>query len=136
MPYVENLLSNYITWFQKIHGNQHYLLRMLENWTSALDQNETVFALFVAPWCSVITLNFIQLNPNSGFAQVYRYCSRLLGDLWWWKSLTMIPTGNKTCRLSSFNHHKSNSSSSSSSSSLLWISSLLNFPTIKFDFLK
>ena len=96
MPYVENLLSNYITWFQKIHGNQHCLFRMLENWKSALDQNKTVFALFVAPWCSVVTLNFIQLNPKSGFAQVYRYCSRLVGDLWWWESPTMIPTGNKT----------------------------------------
>ena len=27
-----------------------------------------------------------------------------VGDLWWWGSLTMVPTGNKEKRLSSVNH--------------------------------
>ena len=40
------MLSDYITGFQKSHGSQHCLVKMLENWKSALD-NESVCALFM-----------------------------------------------------------------------------------------
>lgn len=40
---MENLFSNYITGFQKLHGSQHCLVRMLENWHCALHENESVF---------------------------------------------------------------------------------------------
>ena len=46
MSYVTNLLSDYITGFRKSHGSQHCLVKMLENWKSALD-NESVCALFM-----------------------------------------------------------------------------------------
>ena len=46
MSYVTNLLSDYITGFRKSHGSQHCLVKMLEKWKSALD-NESVCALFM-----------------------------------------------------------------------------------------
>ena len=46
MSYVTNLLSDYITGFRKSHGSQHCLVKMLENWKSALN-NESVCALFM-----------------------------------------------------------------------------------------
>ena len=47
--------------------------------------------------------NVIQLSLNSGYAQ-FKSCSRHVGDLRWWGSLTMIPAGNKAKHLSSVNH--------------------------------
>ena len=47
MSYVTNLLSDYITGFRKSHGSQHCLVKMLENWKSALDKSESVCALFM-----------------------------------------------------------------------------------------
>ena len=46
MSYVTNLFSDYITGFRKSHGSQHCLVKMLENWKSALN-NESVCALFM-----------------------------------------------------------------------------------------
>ena len=47
MSYVKNLLSDYITGFQKSHGSWHCLAKVLENWKSALDKSESVCALFM-----------------------------------------------------------------------------------------
>ena len=47
MSYVTNLFSDYITGFRKSHGSQHCLVKMLENWKSALDKSESVSALFM-----------------------------------------------------------------------------------------
>ena len=47
MSYVTNLLSDYITGFRKSHATQHCLVKMLENWKSALDKSEFVCALFM-----------------------------------------------------------------------------------------
>ena len=47
MSYVTNLFSDYITGFQKSHGSQHCLIKMLENWKSALDKSKSVCALFM-----------------------------------------------------------------------------------------
>ena len=47
MSYVTNLLSDYITGFRKSHGSQHCLVKMLENWKSALDKSESACALFM-----------------------------------------------------------------------------------------
>ena len=47
MFYVTNLFSDYITGFRKSHGSQHCLVKMLENWKSALDKSESVCALFM-----------------------------------------------------------------------------------------
>ena len=47
MSYVTNLFSDYITGFRKSHGSQHCLVKMLENWKSALDKSESVCALFM-----------------------------------------------------------------------------------------
>ena len=37
MSCINDLLSNYITGFRKLHGSQYYLVKMLENWKNALD---------------------------------------------------------------------------------------------------
>ena len=47
MSYVTNLFSDYITGFRKSHGSQHCLVKMLENWKSAVDKSESVCALFM-----------------------------------------------------------------------------------------
>ena len=47
MSYVTNLFSDYIAGFRKSHGSQHCLVKMLENWKSALDKSESVCALFM-----------------------------------------------------------------------------------------
>ena len=47
MSYVTYLLSDCITEFRKSHGNQHCLVKMLENWKGALDKSESVCALFM-----------------------------------------------------------------------------------------
>ena len=47
MSYVTNLFSDYITGFRKSHGSQHCLVKILENWESALDKSESVCALFM-----------------------------------------------------------------------------------------
>ena len=60
MSYVENLLSNYITGFQKLHVSQHWIIRMLEIFKSALDKNEFVFALFMD-----LSKDFDNINHNS-----------------------------------------------------------------------
>ena len=39
---MNDLPSNYITGFLKLHGNQHYLLKILENWKRALDKGHSV----------------------------------------------------------------------------------------------
>ena len=39
---MNNLPSNYTTGFRKLHGSQHYLLKTLENWKSALDKGDSV----------------------------------------------------------------------------------------------
>ena len=53
--------------------------------------------------CLSLLHNFIHLSLSSGSAQV-QFCSRCVRDSWWWGSLTMVPTENKTKRLSSVNH--------------------------------
>ena len=53
--------------------------------------------------CLSLLHNFIHLNLSSGSAQV-QSCSRCARDSWWWGSLTMVPTENKTKRLLSVNH--------------------------------
>ena len=47
MSYVTNLFSHYITGFRKSHGSQHCLVKISENWKSALDKSESVCALFM-----------------------------------------------------------------------------------------
>ena len=47
MSNVTNLFSDYITGFRKSHGSQHSLVKMSENWKSALDKSESVYALFI-----------------------------------------------------------------------------------------
>ena len=49
MSYVTNLLSDYIRRFEKSHESQHCLVKMLENWKSALDKNESVCTLYYKP---------------------------------------------------------------------------------------
>ena len=45
MSYMNNLLSNYITGFRKLHNSQHGHGKMLENWKNALGKGESVCAL-------------------------------------------------------------------------------------------
>ena len=47
MSYMNNLLSNYITGFRKLHDSQHGYGKMLENWKNALGKGESVCALFI-----------------------------------------------------------------------------------------
>ena len=47
MYYVENLLSDYITGFRKLHRRQHCHLKMLQNWKNALDKNKSVCASWI-----------------------------------------------------------------------------------------
>ena len=47
LSYVTNFLSDYITGFRKSRGSQHCLVKILENWTSALDKSESICALFM-----------------------------------------------------------------------------------------
>ena len=47
MSYVTNLLSDYIRRFEKSHGSQHCLVKMLENWKCALYKSESVCALYL-----------------------------------------------------------------------------------------
>ena len=57
MSYVTNLFLDYITGFRKSHGSQHCLVKMLENWKSALDKSESVCALFMELSKAVDTIN-------------------------------------------------------------------------------
>ena len=41
------MLSDYITGFWKSHESKHCLVKILENWKSALDKSESVCALFM-----------------------------------------------------------------------------------------
>ena len=59
----------------------------------------------VAPWCS--GYRYCTTSFNKAWAQVLRRfqpCSRRVRDLLWWRSLTMVPAGNKAICLSSVNH--------------------------------
>ena len=47
MSYMNDLLSNYITGFRKLHGCQHCLVKMLENWKNALNKKDSVCVLFI-----------------------------------------------------------------------------------------
>ena len=47
MYYVENLLSDYITGFRKLHRSQHCHLKMLQNRKNALDKNKSVCASWI-----------------------------------------------------------------------------------------
>lgn len=42
--YMNDLPSNYITGFLKLHGSQHYLLKVLENWKRALCKGHSISA--------------------------------------------------------------------------------------------
>ena len=56
----------------------------------------------MAPWCSGCTTSF-----NKAWTQVLRRlkpCLRRVGDSRWWRSLTVVPAGNKAKRFSSVNH--------------------------------
>ena len=44
---MNDLLSNYIIGFRKLHGNQHCLLKMLKNWTNALDKGDSICPLII-----------------------------------------------------------------------------------------
>ena len=60
---------------------------------------------FVAPWCS--GYHYCTTSFNYTWTQVlrrFKSCSRRVGDLWWWGSLTMVPAGNKAKCLSLVNH--------------------------------
>ena len=57
MSYVTNLFSDYITGFQKSHGSQHCLVKMLENWKSALDKSESVCTIFMGLSKAFDTIN-------------------------------------------------------------------------------
>ena len=65
----------------------------------------------------VITTAQFQPSRNSGSAQV-RTCSQHVRDSRWWGSLTMVPAGNKTKRLSFVNHTTKTIHQYTSSSSL------------------
>ena len=45
--YMNDLVSNYINGFRKLHGNQYCLVKMLENWKNASDKSDSVCALFM-----------------------------------------------------------------------------------------
>ena len=47
LSYVTNFLSDDITGFRKSHGSQYCLVKMLENWASALDKIESICVLFM-----------------------------------------------------------------------------------------
>ena len=61
---------------------------------------------FVPPsWCRgyhCCLTSFIKVRTQ--VLRRFKSCSRLVGDLRWWGSLTIIPAGNKARRLSSVNH--------------------------------
>ena len=44
---MEDKLSKYLTGFRKSHGTQHLLVTMLEKWKKAVDNGESVSALFL-----------------------------------------------------------------------------------------
>ena len=59
----------------------------------------------VAPWCS--GYHYCTTSCPEAWTQVlckFKSCSRHVGDLRWWESLTMVPAGNTAKRLSSVNH--------------------------------
>ena len=61
--------------------------------------------LCVAPWC--IGYHYCTTSFNKAWTQVlhrFKPCLRCVRDSRWWVSLTMVPAGNKTKRLSSVNH--------------------------------
>ena len=63
------------------------------------------YNIHVAPWCS--GYHYCTTSFTKAWTQVLRRlksCSQHVGDSRRWGSLTMVPAGNKTKRLSSVNH--------------------------------
>ena len=59
----------------------------------------------VAPWCS--GYHYCTTSSIKAWTQVphrFKFCSRRVGNLRWWGSLSMVPAGNKATRLSSVNN--------------------------------
>ena len=56
--YMQDKLSKHITWFQKSHGTQHFLMTMLEKWKSALDKRENICVLFMDLSKDFDTINY------------------------------------------------------------------------------
>ena len=72
MPYVKDLLPDYITGFRKSHGSQHCLVGMLESWKSALDKSESICALFMdlSKACDTINHNLLPAKLEAyGFSK-------------------------------------------------------------------
>ena len=66
---------------------------------------ETFLIKYVAPWCN--GYEYCTTSFNKAWAQVlcrFKSCSRRVGYLRWWGSLTMVPAGSKAKRLSLVNH--------------------------------
>ena len=76
------------------------------------------FAIYkhVVLWCN--GYHYCTTSFNKAWTQVlrrFKSCSRRVGNLRWWRSLAMIPAGNKAKRLNVGQpFHENNSSSSSS----------------------
>ena len=65
----------------------------------------TLLIDILVSWCS--GYHYCTTSFNKAWTHAlrrFKSCSRRVGDLSWWESLTMIPTGNKAKRLSSVNH--------------------------------
>ena len=80
----------------------------LRKWYHADDDKKKLRVLTFElwqPWSS--GYHYCTTSFNKAWTQVvrkFKSCSRRVGDLRWWGSLTMVPAANKAKRLSSVNH--------------------------------
>ena len=71
--------------------------------TSKNDDN--IITITIVPWYS--GYNYCTTSFNKVWTQVlrgFKSCLRRVRDLRWWESLTVVPAGNKSQRLSLVNH--------------------------------
>ena len=66
--YMENKLSKFITGFRKLHGTQHSMVTMLENWKKALDKKEYICVLFMD-----LSKAFDTINHDLLLAKLHAY---------------------------------------------------------------
>ena len=71
-------------------GTWYYQSLVISHFSSVVAYHFGSVTLFIKAW--------IQVLPK------FKSCSRRVGDLRWWRSLTNVPAGNKAKCLSSVNH--------------------------------
>ena len=66
--YFESIFSNVLTGFRKNHGTQNALVKMIELWKKALDENKNIGAIFMD-----LSKAFDTLNHNLLIAKLNAY---------------------------------------------------------------